>query len=385
MRTKICVVTSSRADYGLLYWIMKGIAGDTELQLQIVATGMHLSPEFGLTVNAISNDGFHVDQKVDMLVSGDSAIAVTKSIGLGVIGFADTYAKLAPDLVMLLGDRFEVFAAAQAALISRIPVAHIAGGDVTEGAYDDAMRHSITKMSHLHFTTNEESARRVRQLGEDPRYVFNVGSPGIDYISRVELLQRDDLAKDLGVTFLTRNILITFHPATLEDDDPGQQFGEVLKGLDGLGSGVGIIFTGTNADSSGRIINRMIDEYVSKKSNVRCFTSLGQVRYLSLLNQVDVVVGNSSSGLYEVPSFKKPTVNIGDRQKGRLMANSVINCRTMASDVQTAIEKSFLMDCNHVENPYGDGRSSERIIEIIKSVHDLPSLIRKSFIDIRTP
>ncbi|MBP7529882.1 MAG: UDP-N-acetylglucosamine 2-epimerase (hydrolyzing) [Syntrophorhabdaceae bacterium] len=382
MKRKICFVTSSRSDYGLLYWVMKTVSQEPQFQLQVIATGMHLSPEFGSTVNVIEDDGFHVDRRVEMLLSGDSAVAVTKSMGLGVIGFADAFADLKPDMVVVLGDRFEIFAATQAALIARIPVAHIAGGDVTEGAYDDAMRHGITKMSHLHFATNEMSAKRIRQLGEEPGNVHNVGSPGIDYIHKVKLLTRKELEDALGHRFMDKNILVTFHPATLDREDPQQQFAEVLEGIGALGDMVSVIFTKTNADTNGRVINGMIDEYVSRNGNARCFTSLGQVLYLSLLGQVDAVVGNSSSGIYEVPSFGKPTVNIGDRQKGRLTAASVINCEPAARQVREAIEKAFSMDCSRIENPYGDGQSSARIVEIIKGIQDFPALVKKRFIDL---
>lgn len=382
MKRKVCFVTSSRSDYGLLYWVMKGVDDDPLLELCTVATGMHLSPEFGSTLNVIIEDGFRVDRTVEMLLSGDSAVAVTKSMGLGVIGFADAFAELKPDIIMVLGDRFEIFAAVQAALIARIPVGHIAGGDVTEGAYDDAMRHAITKMSHLHFATNEDSARRIRQLGEDPDRVYNVGSPGIDYIRRLPLLTRGELQELLGLEFKSKNILITFHPATLEREEPRRQFSEVLDGIKRLGPGVGAVFTKTNADTDGRVINGMIDDFVQQNSNASCFTSLGQARYLSLVKEVDAVVGNSSSGVYEVPSFRKPTVNIGDRQKGRLQAGSVINCAPAAEDVRAAIERAFSMDCANVDNPYGDGHSSERIIRVLKGVENPDHLTRKAFFDL---
>lgn len=379
---KLCVVTSSRADYGLLYWIMKGIQNDPEFQLQVIATGMHLSSEFGLTANVITDDGFVIDKKVEMLLSDDSVVNVTKSIGLGVIGFADAFHDLKPDIIIALGDRFEIFAAVQAALIARIPVGHIAGGDVTEGAFDEALRHCITKMSHLHFVTNERSARRVKQLGENPDHVFNVGSPGIDYIRKLALLTRDELQKELQFQFLAKNILVTFHPATLELEQTNVQFLEVLSGISSFGSSMGIIFTKANADTNGRIINRMIDEYVSLNNNARVYTSLGQVKYLSLISQVDAVVGNSSSGVYEVPSFGKPTVNIGDRQKGRVMAPSVINCSPRSEEVYTSIKRAFSMDCSDVKNPYGDGHASEKVIEIIKSVQSPRELIKKKFFDV---
>lgn len=380
---KIACITGSRADYGLLYWLLKDLDKDPGIELQLIATGMHLSPEFGSTLNVIVQDGFPVAKTVEMLVSGDSSSAVTKSIGLGVIGFADAFAELEPDIVVVLGDRFEIFAAVQAALIARIPVAHIAGGDVTEGAYDDAMRHCITKMSHIHFATSEDSARRIRQLGEDPDRIYHVGSPGIDYIRKLTLLTRRELQEALRVEFGPRNILVTFHPATLESEEPGRQFSEVLSAISSFGSEMGVIFTKTNADTSGRVINRMIDDYVSQTSNAHCFTSLGQVRYLSLINEMDAVVGNSSSGVYEVPSLKKPTVNIGDRQKGRILAGSVINCAPVAGDIRAAVEKAFSMDCTGVENPYGDGHASEKIAKVLKSIESPRNLVRKTFFGIK--
>ncbi len=378
---KICTVTGSRADYGLLYWIIKGISEDPDLELQIVATGMHLSPEFGYTVQVILDDGFTVHKQVEMLLSGDSAESITKSIGLGVMGFADAFRDLKPDIIVVLGDRFEIFSAVQAALIARIPVAHIAGGDVTEGAYDEAMRHAITKMSHLHFATNEAATMRLQQLGEDPGHVYNVGSPGIDYIRRMIFLTRDELEKDLNIKFLKRNFLVTFHPSTLDPEHPGKQFAQVLKALDHFPE-TGIVFTRTNADSNGRTINRTIDDYLSTHSNAYCFTSLGQLRYLSLINEVDAVVGNSSSGLYEVPSLHKPTVNIGDRQKGRLMAESVISCPSKAGEIENALWRALNMDCSAVRNPYGDGYASERIIAILKDIKNPETFILKRFHDL---
>lgn len=375
------MVTGSRAEYGLLYWLMKGIKDDKQLELQVVATGMHLSPEFGLTYAQIEADGFHIDAKVEMLLASDTPIGIAKSIGLGVIGFADALAWLDPDILVLLGDRFEIFAAAQAALVTRIPIAHIAGGDTTEGTFDEAIRHSITKMAHLHFVTNEDSARRIRQLGENPEHIYNVGSPGLDYIARVDLLSREDLEDALDFKLKEKNILVTFHPPTL-DEQASVQFGELLKAIDSLGSEVGVIFTKPNADTESHTLAHMVDEFVAKRRNSRAYTSLGQILYLSTINHVDAVVGNSSSGVYEVPSFKKPTVNIGDRQKGRLQASSVINCKPTAKDIFRAIKEAFNKDCSETINPYGDGNSSSRIIEILKNIPDPKALIKKHFYEV---
>jgi len=376
---KICVVTGTRADYGLLYWLMREIQNDVELQLQLIVTGMHLSPEFGLTYTVIEQDGFPIDAKVEMLLSSDTCVGITKSIGLGLIGFAETLDRLKPDLLVVLGDRYEILAASQAAMVARIPIAHIAGGDTTEGAIDEAVRHSITKMSHLHFVTNQEAARRVRQMGENPLMIYCVGSPGIDYIKNLTLLNLQELEQTLDFTFLSKNLLITFHPVTLENKSSQWQLKELLEALDLLGKDVGLIFTKPNSDTDGRVIIEMIDEYVAKRSNARSYTSLGQQRYLSTVAQVDAVVGNSSSGLYEVPTFKKPTVNIGQRQKGRLQGESVINCTNDAQHIYDAIQQAFLLNCEHVVNPYGEGDASPLIVKTIKGIIDFKVLLQKHF------
>lgn len=378
-KRRICIVTGTRAEYGLLYWLMKEIQADEDLQLQIIATGAHLSPEFGLTYKVIEADGFKIDVKVEMLLSSDTGVGITKSLGLATVGFADAYDRLRPDIVVLLGDRYEILAAAQAALIIGLPIAHIAGGDTTEGAFDEAIRHSISKMAHIHFVTNELSAQRVRQLGENPQYIFNVGSPGIDYIKRVQLLNRNDLEKELEFRFRDKNLLVTFHPVTLDSVSSTQQLAVLLTALDSLGNGVGIIFTKANADTQGRSINQMIDDYVAIHPESKSYKSLGQLRYLSVISQVDVVVGNSSSGLYEVPSFGKPTVNIGDRQKGRLQASTVINCETEATAIKRAISYALNMDCSNVQNPYGDGNSSIQMLSVLKNIPDYRALLKKQF------
>lgn len=380
-KRKLCVVTGSRAEYGLLSVVMEEIRKEPSFTLQVVATGTHLSHEFGLTYRAIEADGFTIDAKVDMQLNSDTAAGITRSLGLGVMGFADVLEGLQPDLVILLGDRYEILAAAQAALIAKIPVAHIAGGDTTEGAYDESIRHSVTKMSHLHFVTNEAAARRVRQMGENPAQVYTVGSPGIDVITRAALLGRKDLEQQLGFQFRKRNVLVTFHPATLDAQPAAAQFRELLTALDGLGNDTGAIFTLPNADSDGRAIIGMIGEHVASRPNTISFASLGQVLYLSTVAQVDAVVGNSSSGLYEVPSFRKPTVNIGDRQKGRPQASSVINCRPVAPDILRAINEAFGKDCSSAVNPYGNGDSAGRIVSALKAVTDYRALLKKHFFE----
>ncbi|MBU5615220.1 UDP-N-acetylglucosamine 2-epimerase [Geomonas azotofigens] len=378
-KRRVCVVTGSRAEYGLLSVVMRAIQQDADLELQVVATGMHLSPEFGLTWRVLEDDGFPIDAKVEMLLSSDSPVGIAKSIGLGTMGCADAFDRLKPDILLLLGDRFEILAAAQAALVARIPIAHIAGGDTTEGAFDEAIRHSITKMAHLHFVTNEGAAKRVRQLGENPEQIHVVGSPGIDQIRSLKLLTRQELAQELCFDFKEKNLLVTFHPVTLEDIPAKQQFQELLDALDQLGNGTGLIFTKPNADTDGREIIAMIDAYVATRPHTRAYTSLGQLRYLSAMAQVDAVVGNSSSGLYEAPSFGKPTVNIGDRQKGRLQASSVVNCGADAGEILAAIGEALHRDCSGAVNPYGDGHGAERIVSLLKQLGDPKALLKKHF------
>lgn len=379
VKRKICVLTGTRAEYGLLSTLMKAIEKDQDLQLQVVVTGMHLSPEFGLTYQEIAEDGFVIDSKVEMLLSSDTPIGITKSIGIGIIGFADVFGQLQPDLIVLLGDRYEILAAAQVALIAKIPIAHIAGGDTTEGAFDEAIRHSITKMSQLHFVTNEASWHRVRQLGENPNYIYNVGSLGIDRIIDLQQINRSQLEECLQFTFFKKNLLITFHPVTLENEPSIQQFQELLAALHTLGPDVGLIFTKPNADPEGREFIRLLDDFVSKHPNTRAYTSLGQLRYFSLIAQVDAVVGNSSSGIYEVPTFQKPTINIGDRQKGRLLASSIISCAPKKVEIKNAISEAFVKDCSMTVNPYGNGNSSLKILQIIKSIPDYKALLKKHF------
>lgn len=383
-KRKICVVTGTRAEYGLLFWLMKEIQADPDLDLQIVATGMHLSPEFGLTYKTIEEDGFVINERVEMLLSSDTPVGITKSIGLGVIGFADVLARLNPEILVLLGDRFEILAAAQAAMIARIPIAHLFGGDTTEGAFDEAIRHAITKMAHVHFVSHESAARRVRQLGENPQQVHLVGSTGIDQIKRLRLLDKSELETELNFHFRKRNLLVTFHPATLDSEKPEVQFGELLAALDRLGPDLGVIFTKPNADTSGRFLIKMIDEFCQMRTHAKAFTSLGQLRFLSVMAQVDAVVGNSSSGLYEAPSFKVPTVNIGDRQKGRLQAESVINCAVERGAIESGIRQAFDLSCDQVVNPYGDGHSSEKIAKILKTIELNAALLKKKFFDYGT-
>ncbi len=382
---KLCIVTGTRAEYGLLYWLMKEIEADSDLELQIIATGMHLSPEFGLTYKEIGKD-FKINKKIEMLLSSDTAIGISKSMGLAQISFAEAYDELKPDVVIVLGDRYEIFSAVSAAMIARIPIAHLHGGETTEGAFDEAIRHSITKMSHLHFTAAEEYRKRVIQLGENPEYVFNVGGMGIENIKRLPLLSREEFEKSINFTLAKKNLLVTFHPVTLEKSTANVQFQELLNAIDDLQE-THLIFTKSNSDTDGRIINQMIDAYVAKNHHKSvCFTSLGQMRYLSALQYVDAVVGNSSSGLAEAPSFKIGTINIGDRQKGRLKADSVIDCQPTRESILQALDRlygtEFQKTLKTVISPYGDGRASQQIASVLKK-SDLSMILMKVFYSIK--
>jgi len=385
MIRKICVVTGSRADYGLLYWLMREIESIDNLKLQIVVTGMHLSPEFGLTFNQIEQDCFIIDYKVEMLLSSDSGIGISKSMGLGMIGFADAFEGLKPDLLVLLGDRFEIFSAASVATILKIPIAHLHGGETTEGAFDESFRHSITKMSHLHFVSMLDYRHRVIQLGEYPDRVFNVGAIGIDNIKRLSLLSRKDTEESIGFSLGKRNLLITFHPATLEKSTSKEQFSNLLGALEELEK-TNLFFTKTNADTDSRVINKMIDKYVKNHSDKAiAYTSLGQLRYLSVMKHMDGIVGNSSSGLLEAPSFKIGTVNIGDRQRGRIRSESVVDCDSSMESILSSIRKiyshSFKEKLISIENPYGNGDTSTKIAKIISN-YPLENILKKSFYNI---
>ncbi len=381
---KICIVTGTRAEYGLLRWIMELIQNDSDLKLQIVVTGMHLSPEFGLTYRIIEDEGFTIDKKIEILLSSDTPVGISKSMGLGLMGFADAFSDLKPDIVVLLGDRFEIFSAAAAALIARIPIAHLHGGERTEGAFDEAFRHSITKMSHLHFVATEEYRKRVIQLGENPDSVFFVGGLGIDSIKKLKLLEKEELERSIGFKFGLKNLLITFHPVTLESDTSESQMFELLHVLEKL-EDTNLIFTYPNSDNDGRKLIQMIDTFVKNHKNSIAFVSLGQLKYLSCIQFVDCVIGNSSSGLIEVPSFSKGTINIGDRQKGRIQARSVIQCDPNRESIKSAIQKLYTKEFQDslkaIENPYGNGGASEKVFKIIKNI-SLDNKLKKSFNDL---
>lgn len=378
------MVTGTRAEYGLLYWVIKSLNNDPEVALQLVVTGMHLSPEFGLTYRQIEQDGFPISRRLDILLSSDTPAGITKSIGLANISFADAFAELQPDLVLVLGDRFEIMAAATAALVARIPIAHCHGGELTAGVIDDAFRHAITKMAHLHFTATEDYRRRVIQLGEHPDTVFTVGGLGIENIKRLELLSREAFEESIGFKLKTKNLLVTFHPVTLENASAGHQFRELADALLQQ-EDTGIIFTMPNADTDGRIVKAMIHEFVDQHGDKAiAFESLGQLRYLSALRYVDGVVGNSSSGIIEAPSFHIGTINIGDRQQGRTKAQSVLDCSPTKASIQQALKTlysdPFKKRLPMVENPYDGGNASEKICDVLKHA-ELNNILKKTFYD----
>lgn len=385
MTRRICVVTGTRAEYGLLRGVIQGLKAAGDVEPQLIVTGMHLSPEFGMTVGEIEADGVAIDDRVEMLLSSDTAVGVGKAMGLGLIGFSDTFARLKPDLVVVLGDRFEILAAAAAALVAGLPIAHIHGGETTEGAFDEAIRHSVTKMSHLHFVAAEPYRDRVIQLGESPERVFLVGGLGVDAIKRLKPLDRHALARRLGFEFRARNLLVTFHPATLDDGEASEQVEALLGALDSLGEDTGLIFTLPNADTGGRAIARRIEAYAGSRPNAVAHTSLGQLGYLSCLGQVDAVVGNSSSGLIEAPTFGIGTVNIGDRQAGRLKAASVVDCAPQTDAIKAAVVRvlspAFREEIATIVNPYGEGGASEAIVHILRQ-HPLDGLLKKRFHDL---
>ena len=379
---KICIITGTRAEYGLLYWTMKALDEEPIINLSICVTGMHLSPEFGLTYKKIQDDGFTIHEKVETLLSSDTTIGVSKSLGLGVISFSEVFDRLKPDLILVLGDRYEIFAACTAAMISRIPIAHCHGGEATEGLIDEAIRHSITKMSHIHFTSTREYMDRVIQLGEHPKNVFNVGALGIENINRLKLFTKEEFENSISFKLNKINFLVTFHPVTLENLSAEEQFKQLLAAID-IFEDVNIIFTKPNSDTNGRVIIQLIEDYVKKNNNKAiAFKSLGQLRYLSAIQHVDVVIGNSSSGLIEVPSFKKPTINIGDRQQGRVKAASVIDCKANYEDIVGTIKKALSNEFQEMlkstKNPYGDRNASIEIVDVLKKV-ELTNIIKKQF------
>lgn len=367
---KVCIFTGTRAEYGLLYWLLNDMKNDSFFDLQLIVSGTHLSPEFGETFKQIEKDGFFIDEKVEILLSSDTPIGVTKSIGLGVIGFAEALARLKPELVVVLGDRFEALAMAQAALIMRIPIFHLHGGEVTEGAYDDSIRHAITKLSYLHGTSTEDYKKRVIQMGEEPDRVKNVGAIGLDHLMRSKLMSLDELSKSLGFKITKPYFVLTFHPVTLDTNSSEKSLKEILDALDEFKDHQ-VIITHPNADDGGRSIIPLIENYANKRSSeVKSFISLGQLKYLSAIKNAAAVIGNSSSGIIEAPSFDVPTVNIGKRQLGRLSSKSVIHVdngtKNITKAIKKAINRDYKMPGEKIINPYGNGDTSQKVIEMIK-------------------
>lgn len=388
MKKKICIATGSRSEYGLLKPLIDKITEENQWDVQLLITGMHLSPEYGNTFQQINVDGVIDSKKIEMLVSSDTPIGVVKSMGVGLIGFADALSELQPDLLIVLGDRFEMLAVVQAALIFKIPVAHIHGGEVTEGAYDNAIRHAITKMSHLHFTSTELYRQRVIQMGEEPGHVFNVGALGLDNIYNNHFLSKKELEKELEITFKKYNYLVTYHPVTLSDKSSSSEFGQLLLAIRRQEDSC-FIFTKSNADNGGKVIDKMIDDFVrSNPENAVAFTSMGSFLYLSAMRHVDAVIGNSSSGIIEAPSCKIATINIGDRQKGRVQANTVVNCLAKEDIITQAFEhvkssefKNFVKE--EARNPYGEGQTAQKIVQQLKRI-DWDNLAIKKFFDFNT-
>lgn len=383
---KVCVVTGTRAEYGILSHLMHLIANNSNMQLQIIVTNMHLSPEFGLTYKEIENDGFSIDKKVEMLLSSDTSNAIVKSAGLALIGLADAIEDLQPDIILLLGDRYEMLSAATTALLYKIPIAHLHGGEITEGAYDDAIRHAITKMSHLHFTSTEEYRKRVIQMGESPDKVFNVGALGVENVLTNSLMTKQDLEKSIDFNLGEKSVLVTYHPVTLENCTAEEQFKNLLNALNEF-SDYKIIFTYPNSDTDGRIIVNLIENFVQNNPDrAISFSSLGKLRYLSTLQFVRAVIGNSSSGLIEVPSMGIPTLNIGNRQKGRIFAPSVINCDTTLNGIQQGINKVLSEDMKNIAqkkiNPYQGKNTSFDIIEVLEK-YPLEDITLKSFYNLQ--
>ena len=385
MNRKICVVTGSRADYGLLRLVMKGIEAEQSLTLQIIATGMHLSPTFGLTYKEIEGDGFKIDKKVECLSSSDSPVAIAEATGKALSECAKAFNELKPDLVLVLGDRFEIFASSLAALLARIPIAHIHGGEVTAGAFDEAFRHSITKMSSIHFVATEEYKKRVIQLGEDPSTVHLVGGLGVDAIKEIKLLSKEEIEQRLSIKFLEKSLLVTFHPATLEAQAPEEQIHELLAALSNRPD-VTLIFTMSNADTGGLEIMRQIKDFVKKNDNAYLFESLGQLNYLSCMAIVDGMIGNSSSGILEAPTLKVGAVNIGSRQLGRSQSESVINSPANKVELGKALDKllspEFQATLEFCNSPYGEGGASVQILRILRKA-SFDGTLGKSFYDLQ--
>lgn len=379
---KICIVTGSRAEYGLLKALIKAVHEADDLELQLLVTGMHLAPEFGSTVREIESDGFPITDRIEMLLSSDTAVGTAKSTGLGMIGFADAFARCRPDIAVLLGDRFEMLSAASAALFLNICLAHIHGGETTAGAFDEAIRHSITKMSHIHFVAEEAYRHRVIQLGEAPQRVFTVGALSVDAIRNLTMLDRTELEASLGVSFSPRTVLVTYHPATLDGNDAPDQLQALLEALDTLEEDCGIIFTMPNADTGGRELGRMVRAFAEHRPHVHVYDSLGQLRYLSLMSIADAVVGNSSSGIVEAPVLGTPTLNIGDRQAGRIRQATVVDCETDFAAIKAGLATVLGPDFRRCTGAANEGEGS--IGAIMRQLREvsLDGILKKRFYDL---
>jgi GDP/UDP-N,N'-diacetylbacillosamine 2-epimerase (hydrolysing) len=366
---KIVVATATRAEYGLLAPIIKKFQNDPDIDVRVVATGAHLSPEFGMTVKEIEYDGVIIDKKIEMLMSSDTSVGISKSMGLALISFAEYFDESKPDALMVLGDRYEMLAIACAAMNARIPIIHLSGGEATEGAIDEYIRNAITKMSFLHFTSTETYRNRVIQMGEAPDRVFCVGSMGVENAKNIQFLNKEELERAIGFLLGSQYAVLTFHPVTLENNTAKYEVEELMQAISKYPE-ITFLCTKANADTDGRIINACIEEYSQKNSNIILIASLGVQKYLSALKYAQFVIGNSSSGIVEAPSFKIPTINIGDRQLGRIQADSVINCNAIEKEIISAIEYSlsreFKIKLKDVKNPYGDGDTSSKIVSITK-------------------
>jgi UDP-hydrolysing UDP-N-acetyl-D-glucosamine 2-epimerase len=382
-KRKIAIVTGTRAEYGHLYWIIHEVWNDPDLVLQLIVCGMHLSPEFGLTVREIEADGFPIAEKVEMLLSSDSEVGVSISIGLGIIGFAKAFDRLKPDILVLLGDRFEILAAASAAMVARIPIAHIHGGESTEGAIDEAIRHAVTKMSHIHFPATECYGRRIAQMGEDPERIFPYGAPGLDHIAKGNLPPRREILGELGIPPTERVALVTYHPVTLEPSTARRHMENLWEALQGFD--LRFVFTYANADPGGREINRMIEDFISRSSKFLAAPSLGQRRYLGMMKNAEVVIGNSSSGIIEASALRIPAVNIGDRQRGRVRGANVIDCGIESDEIRRALDwalnPGFRKSLENMASPYGQGEVSRKIVDTLKRIPLSEELLKKRFWD----
>ena len=383
---KIVIVTATRAEYGLLAPIIKKFMNEPDMDIRVAVTGAHLSPEFGMTVKEIESDGIPIDKKIEILMSSDTPVAISKSMGLALISFAEYFEESKPDALMLLGDRYETLAVACAAMNARIPIIHLYGGEATEGAIDEAVRNAITKMSFLHFTSTEEYKHRVIQMGEAPDRVFCVGAMGVENAKNVKLLSKKELEKEIGFSLGDKYAVLTFHPVTLESNTAESQTNELLQAIIKVPD-INFLCTKANADADGRIINKLIEKYAEEYPNIHLVDSLGAKRYLSALSHSEFVIGNSSSGIVEVPSFKIPTINIGDRQLGRIQAESIINCEPQENRIFEAIKKAMSKEfkdrLDNIKNPYGDGNTSVKILDIIKDFFTNEKIVlKKNFYDI---